>query len=79
METGIFRGLYNDSRGFVHCWARASEESEISWLAYANPFGVAIESTIGRLQSALAGSTDPRPEFAPIKYHICALARERTG
>jgi hypothetical protein len=68
-ETGLFRSLHNDRRGFVHCWTQASEESEVFWLAYAaNPFGVAIESTTRRLQSAFSATGDPRPDFARIKY-----------
>jgi hypothetical protein len=68
METGVLRALFNDSRGFVHCWTNAGGESEVFWLAYANPFGVAIQSTTRRLQLALSAAPDPRPEFAPIKY-----------
>jgi hypothetical protein len=68
METGVFRALFNDSRGFVHCWTHAGGESEVFWLAYANPFGVAIESTVGRLKSALSVGHGLTLEFDQIDY-----------
>ena len=44
---------WNCQFSFVNCWMMNTNESDLMWRGYAEGNGVAIESTCGRLRSAL--------------------------
>lgn len=62
----------------VSCWHISEYESEALWRLYsANGFGIAIESTIGQLQSSLASDSSLR--IAEVRYEDFDTAPIRAG
>lgn len=53
--------------GCVNCWTMDSDESELMWHAYAPHYGVAIRSTIGKLQRSIIDYADD-VQYGSVRY-----------
>jgi hypothetical protein len=53
-------------KALVHCWHIAEGESDVMWKVHAPAFGVAVQSTVGRLKQAFRGREEVL--CTPVRY-----------